>query len=282
MQEIGEADASGALAAIYGEVRDLWCTPYVSAVHRVMAAQPGLLAWSWQGVAPAFRDGRAQTAAWSIADGLDLPQLEPISGAALALWHVDANALTKINDVTTSFVRVAPVNMMFAALVMRLLAEARACAPAIEPPAWQHPRRIGELPDMIDMRTCPAPVRTCLQAFAADMLGAPFIPGLYRMIAHWPGLLAHLTSVLPPLLKLRAVQAAHDEIRARIDAAAATIEMPRDAAELTAARPSEEVIEAFRSIASTYRKTSPEMIIAGTLIARALPDNAEPAGKFTA
>ena len=52
--EISEAEARGEIAAIFTELRTLWGVPYVSAIHRYLAAKPGFLEWAWDAVAPAF------------------------------------------------------------------------------------------------------------------------------------------------------------------------------------------------------------------------------------
>ena len=55
--------------------------------------------------------------------------------------------------------------------------------------------------------------------FATLSGGKPFVPGLYRMLAQWPALLAHLSVVMAPRLASEQTGAVFDIVRARIDAA---------------------------------------------------------------
>jgi hypothetical protein len=108
-------------------------------------------------------------------------------------------------------------------------------------------------------------------SLATTMDGAPFVPGLYRMLAQWPALLAHLATVLRPHLgdprtvaALRGVNAAID---AEIPALFATLPP------LPAEPPMPPSIEFAGVVAAldTYRKTSPEMVVFGRMITHALP-----------
>ena len=78
LSELREADATGDLAAIFGEVRRLWAVPYVSSLQRHLATRPGWLEWTWSALGPAFRSGHAQRSAWSAAERLAVPRLAAV------------------------------------------------------------------------------------------------------------------------------------------------------------------------------------------------------------
>ena len=120
LNEINETDATGEIARIFEELRHLWGVPYVSAIHRHLATRPGVLEWTWDAVGPAFRSGAAQQAGWRAAAELAVPPLDRISRNALAVWGVDERGIATAREVAQGFVRVAPVNMMFAGLVKAL------------------------------------------------------------------------------------------------------------------------------------------------------------------
>ena len=121
LAEISEKDATGEIAAIFAEVRRLWGVPYVSAIQRHLATRPGVLEWAWEAVGPAFRSGVAQAAAAGCADEVRLPPLDPIPREALALWGLDEGEAERARSVAEGFVRVAPINMVFAGLMKVLL-----------------------------------------------------------------------------------------------------------------------------------------------------------------
>lgn len=272
LAEINENDAAGETARIFGEVRRLWGVPYVSAIHRHLATREGVLDWAWEAVGPAFANGSAQTAGWRCAADLALPALDPIPREALAVWGVDDAGLATVKSIAEGFVRVAPVNMMFAGLMKRRLAgEAPRGASHGGGPAWSPPTALPAPPAMVSPEALSAAERGVLMRFASTSDGRPFVPGLYRMLAHWPGLLAHLATVLVPRLANAETTAACDRLRERIDAAVPSVlaAMPADA--VTRPTPSAAERAHFDTIGGTYRKTSPELVVLGRLIRDALP-----------
>ncbi len=268
--DVDERRADGEIATIFAEVRDLWGVPYVSAIHRHMASRPGLLEWAWDALKPAFHNGQAQDAAAAAAMNLDVEELEVIEDAVLRIWRIDLRQASTARAVAENFVRVAPTNMMFAALLQRTINEGMTIAPATQERTWQPPPPLPALPDMVDIEELGDDSRDAIMRFAAQMGGKPFVPGLYRMLANWPGLLAHLATVLPPVLASSRTQRAYDQIRERIDGSAAGFVLARPVADLARPKPSDEELEQFQAIAKTYRNTSPEMIVAGNLIGAAL------------
>ena len=85
--------------------------------------------------------------------------------------------------------------------------------------------------------------------------------------AHWPSLAAHLGIGLPP--RMRGAVAACDALRRRIDDAAASLLTPAPESSFAAPTPSARAY--FARISATYRKTSPELVVAAQLILDALP-----------
>jgi hypothetical protein len=272
MAEISEREATGKIADIFGEVMKLWGVPYVSAIHRTMAGWPGFLEWAWAAVAPAFRNGSGQEAAWQCAAGLELPKLAPIPSAALRAWDVDAIALAAVRDAAEGFVRVAPVNMVFAGLVKAILEGAvpngKAATTSIR---WTAPPALPAPPEMVDLGKIDQAARDAVMLFASEMGGKPFVPGLYRMLGHWPGLVAHLGTVLRPHLASAPVTRAFDELRRRIDVAVPEVFAGLPPVPTTYPRPSDAERARFLDVGQTYRKTSPELIVVGLMMGQALP-----------
>jgi hypothetical protein len=268
--EISEDQATGEIAEIFAELKVLCGVPYVSAIHRYLAAKPGFLEWAWAAVAPAFRDGQAQEAGWQAAAGLSLPPLDPIPSAALRAWGLDEAALATVRDAAEGFIRVAPVNMVFAGLVKQIL-EGSSPRGAESRRRWTAPALLPPPPAMVDLATLDAVGRDAVLLFASQMGGKPFVPGLYRMLGHWPGLVAHLATVLRPRLASAAGTAAFDELRARIDAAVPAVLAGLPPVPTSRPRPSDADRADFLDVGQTYRKTSPELVVVGLLIRDALP-----------
>ena len=269
--EISEAEATGEIATIFAELRTLWGVPYVSAIHRYLAAKPGFLEWAWEAVAPAFRDGSGQEAAWQCAAGLSVPALDPIPAAALRVWGVDSAALADVRNAAEGFVRVAPVNMVFAGLVKQLLEGAAPSGASKSRPTWTPPPPLPAPPEMVDLAALDPTARGATMLLASEMGGKPFVPGLYRMLAHWPGLVAHLATALVPRLASAPVTSAFDELRRRIDAAVPEVFAGLPPVASRRPGPSDADRADFFNVGQTYRRTSPELVVVGQLLLDALP-----------
>lgn len=269
--EISEAEAKGEIAAIFAELRTLWGVPYVSAIHRYLAAKPGFLEWAWEAVSPAFRDGSGQEAAWRCATGLSVPPLDPIPAAALRVWGIDSAAIADVRNAAEGFVRVAPVNMVFAGLVKQLLEGAAPSGAETERPTWPPPPPLPAPPEMVDLAALDPTARGATMLLASEMGGKPFVPGLYRMLAHWPGLMAHLATALGPRLASAPVTSAFDELRRRIDSVVPEVLSGLPPVSSVRPRPSDADHADFLNVGQTYRRTSPELVIVGQLLLDALP-----------
>ena len=270
LAELAERDAAGAIAAIYAEIRRLWATPYVSSLQRHLATQPGWLEWTWAALSPAFTSGVAQTAAWRAVDRLTLPALPPISRHALRVWGVDEDAEAVIRTICVSFARVSPINLVFAGLLRRLLAGDRPGATATLGASWVPPSSLGPLPPMVDVTGRPAEAAV-LASLATTLDGRPFVPGLYRMLAAWPALLAHVATVLRSTLDGEASRTAARQVLDAIDAAVPAVFAQLPPVPATPPQPSSSDAAGVLAALDTYRVTSPEMVIVGRALAAALP-----------
>lgn len=270
LAEISEANATGDVARIFADIRRLCAVPYVSAIYRHLATRPGALPWAWAAVSPAFESGAAQEAGWRVAADLPLDPLPPISRDALRVWGVDASAEQTVRNTCDGFVRVAPVNMVFAGLLKRFIAGDTPNGQSASG-TWQPPGDIPAPPPLVDpAKLDPAQLGVLLR-FATISGGKPFVPGLYRMLAHWPALLAHLSVVLAPRLTSATSTAAFDLVRARIDAAVPKVFEQLPALESRSPVPPADERANLLAALETYRKTSPELIAFGRLISEALP-----------
>jgi hypothetical protein len=270
LTELNEADATCDIARIYADIRHLCAVPYVSALYRHLATRPGVLPWAWAAVSPALDNGTAQEAGWRVAADLPLDPLPPIPRDALRVWGVDASAEQAVRNVCDGFVRVAPVNMVFAGLLKRFIAGEVPNGKSASA-TWQPPADIPAPPPLVDPAKLDAAQRGVLMQFATTSGGKPFVPGLYRMLAHWPGLLAHLSVVMAPRLASAATVAAFNLVRARIDTAVPEVFAQMSAPGALPPAPSADERANILAALETYRKTSPELIVFGRLIRDALP-----------
>lgn len=271
LAELREHDATGEIAAIYAEIRRLWAVPYVSSLQRHLATRPGWLPWAWAALGPVFASGRAQDAAWRAAQSLAVPPLAPLARDALRVWDVDAAGETAIRTTCASFVRVSPVNLVFAGLLRRLLGGARPAAATSARTDWTPPAPLGALPALVDVAALPPSQQALLAALATTVGAAPFVPGLYRLLAAWPAFLAHVAIVLPPRLRDDAALAARRRLLAAVDAVIPTVFADLPPPPPSPPMPPRGEFAAVLAALDTYRETSPEMVVAGRMLADALP-----------
>ncbi|MCY4231929.1 MAG: hypothetical protein OXF26_13855 [Alphaproteobacteria bacterium] len=273
-REVPETEAAGEIAAIYDEIRRTYAVPYVSSLFRHLAIYPGLLPWAWQTLRPALLSGAAQHLAWQRINISGLLPLPPLSYKALADLGINDAGLASIRTICHSFVRVSPVNLIVAAALAGLLGQKPAGTGAadslvpLKPTAL--PAALPAVPDMVPEIAMTPGTRAALAVFETELAGETFTPGLYRILAHWPGFLVHLAATLGPRLRDPAVLDACEGVAERVIALApsvlAALEPPVAPAPLTPSD-TQSVLAAIR----TYRGTSPQMASFGTLILRSLP-----------
>jgi hypothetical protein len=173
--------------------------------------------------------------------------------------------------VCDSFVRVSPINLVFSGLLRMLLGGERPAGAAGAPPAWTPPASLPALPTLVDLARLPPAERGVLASLGTLVDGQPFVPGLYRLLARWPAFLAHVATVLRPHQSDPATRAACrrliDAIDAGVPAVFATLPPLPRRPPMPPAREFAGVIAAL----DTYRQTSPEMVVYGTMIRSALP-----------
>ena len=271
LAELQERDATGEIARIYAEIRRLWAVPYVSSLQRHLATRPGWLEWTWAALAPAFTSGRAQTVARRAAEGLVVPRLAPMSRDALSVWGLDAAAEAGVRAACASFVRVSPINLVLSGLLRRALSGERPAGEAPAETGWSPPAPLGALPALVEAAALPPPQQAVLASLGTSVGGEPFVPGLYRMLATWPGLLAHVATVLRPLMDDGATRQACQRLLAAVDAEIGPVFALLPPLPAAPPRPPAAEVPAVLAALDTYRKTSPEMVVFGRMLGDALP-----------
>ena len=270
LPELLEADATGRIAEIYDEIRRFSGVPYVSSLQRYLATMPGVLEYAWEAVRPALAAGVIQQTGWKLAEAARIPPAAPVSAACLRVWGVDAAGLAAVRNIAENFVRVSPVNLMTGACLRLLLTGTEPTGGGF-PAGWASPAMLAPMPGNADPVQLSVDARAVLNQLATELDGAPFIPALYRQLAHWPCLLAWLATELGPRFDAPETNAARAGFRqAAWDAAGDIVtHLPG----LPAAPPPDAATTArVLTAIDRYAGTSPEMTMFGRLILEALPE----------
>ena len=274
LPELSEQDASGDIARIYDEIKLFCAVPYVSSLQRHLATRPGWLEWCWQTVRPLFVSGIAQERAWAAAANTKAPPLPPIPLAAQSVLGIDAKGRQTLRDIARLFVQVSPTNLAFSGIIRAVLidgATGQANLPA--PAPWTPPAPVPTPPPLLPANDTPPDLAAALDHFSVEVDGHPFIPGLYRILAHYPGYIAYLATTLAPRFDDAPTSAACEQVKADVDAAMRDVVKNELPAVNLAGLPDASEHGAVLDAIERYRETSPQMIVFGRLIIDSLPDN---------
>ncbi|HVY14974.1 MAG TPA: hypothetical protein VHB27_07095 [Rhodopila sp.] len=270
LPELHESDATGRIAEIYAEIRRFSGVPYVSSLQRYLATLPGVLEWAWDALRPAMASGVVPETGWRLARTVRLDAAVPVAPATCRRWGLDAAGLAAIRNIAANFVRVSPVNLVTGACLSLLLTGAAVGGGEPMPADWTPPDPLPPMPGNVAPDALPGDRRAVLMRFATEVDGEPFIPALYRQIAHFPSVLAWLADALAPRLAAPAT----------LEKGAAFRQAARDAAPAIVARlpglpdrppPDGETVRKVLAAIERYAETSPEMTLFGNFILDVLP-----------
>lgn len=273
LPELLEADATGEIARIYGEIRAASGVPYVSTLQRFLATMPGVLEYGWAVVRPAMVSGVAADAAWRAAEAAAPPPLPPMSPAVLRLLGIDGAGLATIRNIAANFARVSPVNVVTGAMLEPLVNGAP--PPAGAGFAGQEiavPDMLDGMPTLPAMDSLSADLRTALSGLMVPIGGQPFLPALYRQFARWPAFAGYLAAVIPPRRADAAVVAAEDRAIGGIVAAGKSLYEKLPAPKIDAPAPDAATAALIVEAIARYRTTSADMICTGQALLLALPE----------
>lgn len=272
--EIREADATGAVARIYDEIRTLWSVPNVTTIIRHVATVPGCLEWIWATLTPTIGCGDFQQAADGLSPGLDLDPLPSVPESALRAMGVDVAAERQIRDMFTAYNRNNRPNLLFVCCVKRLLQVGP--GGAVYRPrrsGWTAPARIGPLVSMVEAEAMAPELRDLVTAIGSWGFpsGTAFLPGVYRHLANWPAYLAHVGAMLWPRLVSGEIRRARESMIAAAEAAAAGLVSALPPPSGGYFPPSPRAAAALAPVLTGITPKIPEMIVVCKLLEDALP-----------
>ncbi len=232
---VAEAEATGATAALFAEIRRALGVPVVNLIWRHLATWPGGLEWAWGAVAPLYRSGAAGREGAALLRALPLPDAPGWSRADLRAAGVDEAAERTVRRVLDSYNRSNAMNLVALTALARRLRDggdsARGTTPA-ETGADGGPPMDGALPAPLapaEMAPAAAELVTRLDGFGE--VGEGRIPAsMYRHLARWPGFLALAAIRIAPLHEdgrlTGLIAAAGEHALAAAERAAGALAMP--------------------------------------------------------
>jgi hypothetical protein len=201
---VTEADARGATAAIFADIRATLAVEVVNLVWRHLATMPGALEWVWSTLKPLYL-GAARDAADDVRRNLDLPAVPPLSADTLHAAGLDDSAQAGIRAILASYHHTNALALVaFSAFLARTGHGAGAPPPRIAAPAGIAHVSRAALPRLTPLAELAPPVARLvdeLNRFGEDTDTA-LVASMYRHLSHWPGYLALVRTLLIPLLPM--------------------------------------------------------------------------------
>jgi hypothetical protein len=259
LAELHEDQATGRIAEIYAEIRVFSGVPYVSSLQRFLATMPGVLEWAWDAVRPALASGIIQETGWRLARDVRIAPAKPMPATP------DRAA---VRNIAENFVRVSPVNLMTGACLTRLLTGTEPSGAGFTE-TWAPPAMLPPMPGNADPAKLDLATRATLERFTTEVDGTPFIPALYRQLAHFPAVLAWLADELAPRFAAPETAAARAGFRSAAREAAPAI-VARLPGLPQGPGPDHATAQRVLATIDRYAETSPEMTMFGQLILDAL------------
>jgi hypothetical protein len=201
---IGENDAVGSTAEIFAEIRETLNVDVVNLIWRHLATMPGALEWVWYSLKPLYQ-GPAISRAECVWDNLALPQIPSFSCDVLSVTAIDNAALASIRKILDSYQHTNALALVcFSAFLVRFDAstpeqiqapttggQSKGSSPLVERAPLPRLIPVAEMP--------PALARLVheLNEFGEDS-DPDLVASMYRHLAHWPGYLALVRTLLVP------------------------------------------------------------------------------------
>jgi len=214
LAEVSERDATGTVAAIYAEIRQVLDVPVVNLIYRHLAADERRLEATWAAVRPALAHPATRGLAASLARTAEevRPHVESIDREAALLGGIAATDMQRARATFTVYERANALNLLAA----RALAHG---APGVE--AERHVASARPVPDaeilpMADLGGLDEHTHGRLVALSRAVT-APgddvLIPSLYRHLASVPLLFQLIAEATEAALARKALAAAGAAVR---------------------------------------------------------------------
>src|SRR5271168_4462388 len=193
-----ESDATGEVAEIYADIRQVLGTSVVNPIWRNLATIPGALEWTWIAAKPLYF-GPAPRFAETVRRAIDFPMVPSFSHDTLAAAGLSNDDVARIRDILDSY---HYTNALALVVLSALVMHFEPTQQDVVTPSNGAPRppgvKLPELPPMQSLK--PEVVRLIeeLNGFGEDT-DKSLIASMYRHLGCWPTYLSLVRTMLVPL-----------------------------------------------------------------------------------
>lgn len=195
---IGEAEATGDVAALFADIRATLGVGVVNLIWRHLATIDGALPWAWSSVRPLYVEGIIEGEAERFRERMRLLDLPRVPSEALAAVGTDAAALTGVKTVLATYDRSNTMNLLALSALLASLDGNVASGGQVGS------GRTGGVEGALLKLVSESDVAPTTWALVhrLNMLGerdeGRVLASMYRHLAHWPGVLALAWTLLAP------------------------------------------------------------------------------------
>ncbi len=193
-----ESEATGKVAEIYADIRQVLGASIVNLIWRNLATIPDALEWTWSAARQLYL-GPAPGYAEAVRRAIDLPAVPSFSSDKLAAAGLSNDDLAKIRDILDSYHHTnALALVVLSALVMHYEPTQQ---DAVSPSDGAARPLAVKLPELLPMQSLkPEVVRLIeeLNGFGEDT-DKSLIASMYRHLGYWPTYLSLVRTMLVPL-----------------------------------------------------------------------------------
>ncbi|HWO87108.1 MAG TPA: hypothetical protein VNN75_11555 [Stellaceae bacterium] len=237
---IAEASATGAVAELFADIRQVLGVEVVNLIWRHLATIPDALPWAWGMLRPLYADGTIAAEAQALHGGLALPRLPPFPPDLLSAIELDGGDVVSIRNILAAYDRTNAMALVaLSALLCRLEGQPGTSEPTAElgpEPSPEPPARIP-LPPLPGLDTLSE--STAGLVLILNRLGTrrddPVLASMYRHLAYWRAYLALAWALIAPLDADGSLERAIADALAKARARAARLAMRLRAPPLDAA-----------------------------------------------
>jgi hypothetical protein len=193
-----ESEATGEIAAIYVDIRQVLGTSVVNLIWRNLATLPGALEWTWLAVKPLYL-GPAPGYAESIRRTIELPLVPPFSHDILAAAGLSDDDTAAIRDILDSYHYTNALALVaLSALIMHFEPTQQETVRPLDGAPRPLRAKLPDLPTMQSLKPEVARLIQELNSYGEDT-DKSLIASMYRHLGYWPTYLSLVRTMLVPL-----------------------------------------------------------------------------------
>jgi hypothetical protein len=268
---ITESAATGEIAEIFADIRQVYRVGVVNLIWRHLATFPAALPWVWQSVRPLYVDGTIEREAAVLRASIAVPELPAFPASVIAAVGLGEHDLDQIRTILAAYDRTNAMALIALSAVGCKIAGMPvdgdgAIVSGSELPFAPPPElRLPPLLSLSELLPATAELVLIMNRIGAKRDDA-ILASMYRHLAHWPAYLALAWTMLAPLAAGTRLDGliAHATAQARASARRMIGRLPPPSTLTPAVR-----ADVSRALDRFTGDVIPKMVVIGAILRRA-------------